>query len=78
MSTRQNNRTSTASVPVLEMVVLLVAYVALLMLGKYFLGTEFAAVMKWWGALVVLIVTVLYLLIRGVVSFKDAMSCVPK
>ena len=31
-----------------------------------------------WGALIVLIVTVIYLTQRGVVSFKDAMSCVPK
>lgn len=54
MSTKQKERISIDSIPVLEVIVLLVAYVALCMLGYYFLGTEFAAVMKWWGALVVL------------------------
>ena len=54
MSTRQKERISVESIPVLEVIVLLVAYVALSMLGYYFLGTEFAAVMKWWGAMVVL------------------------
>ena len=31
-----------------------------------------------WGALIALVVIVIYLLIRGVVNFKDAMACVPK
>ena len=31
-----------------------------------------------WGGLVALIITIIYLLCRRVVSFKDAMACVPK
>ena len=31
-----------------------------------------------WGGLIVLILTVIYLICRRVVSFKDAMSCIPK
>lgn len=56
MSTKQKDRINaqTGSLPVLELIVLLVAYVALCMLGKYFLGEEFAVVMKWWGAMLVL------------------------
>ena len=54
MSKKQKESLNIRSLPVLEVIVLMVAYVALCMLGKYFLGTEFAAVMKWWGALVVL------------------------
>ena len=42
------------SVPVLEIVILMVAYIALCMVGKKFLQGEFAMVMQWWGALVLL------------------------
>ena len=31
-----------------------------------------------WGGLVVLVVTIVYLLLRRVISFKDAMACIPK
>lgn len=31
-----------------------------------------------WGALIALIITIAYLLIRRVISFKDAMECIPK
>ena len=31
-----------------------------------------------WGGLIALIIIVIYYLLRGVVSFKDAMACVPK
>ncbi len=31
-----------------------------------------------WGGLVALVVVVIYFLIRGLVSFKDAMACIPK
>lgn len=31
-----------------------------------------------WGAIIALVITIIYLLIRGVISFKDAMGCIPK
>ena len=31
-----------------------------------------------WGSLIALVITVIYLVVRRVVSFKDAMACVPK
>jgi len=31
-----------------------------------------------WGALVALIISIVYLIIRRVISFKDAMACIPK
>jgi Na+/H+ antiporter NhaC len=31
-----------------------------------------------WGALIALVVTIIYMLIRRVITFKDAMGCVPK
>lgn len=54
MSTKQNKRTQEVSLPVLEIIILLVAYVTLCMLGYFFLGTEFQAVMQWWVTLVLL------------------------
>ena len=54
MSTKQNKRTQDISMPVLEIIILLVAYVTLCMLGYFFLGAEFKAVMQWWGTLVLL------------------------
>ncbi|MCR4647705.1 MAG: Na+/H+ antiporter NhaC family protein [Lachnospiraceae bacterium] len=31
-----------------------------------------------WGALIALVITIIYLVIRRVISFKDAMECIPK
>ena len=54
--------------------------------GGFFDGVSFvdafagcdASVGLPWGALIALIVSVVYLLCRGVISFKDAMDCLPK
>ena len=54
--------------------------------GGFFSGTSFvdafagcdASVALSWGALIALVVTIIYLTLRGVISFKEAMDCVPK
>lgn len=54
--------------------------------GGFFNGVSFvdafagcdASVGLPWGALIALIASVIYLLCRGVISFKDAMDCLPK
>ncbi len=60
--------------------------IGLLYVGGFFAGdnliTAFgntdATVGLPWGALVALIVTIIYLIARRVVTFKDAMACIPK
>ena len=44
---------------------------------KAFSATD-ATVALPWGGLIVLLITVIYLVCRRVVSFKDAMACIPK
>lgn len=60
---------------------------ALVYVGGYFNGKSFvqafsdtdAVVALPWGALVVLVITIIYLCaLRRVISFKDAMECIPK
>ncbi len=59
---------------------------ALVYVGGIFDGASFidafantdATVGLPWGGLVVLVVTIVYLLLRRVISFKDAMACIPK
>ena len=72
---------------VLPIVVLIVVSVfALIYVGGFFNGESFidsfgntdATVGLPLGGIVALVVTVVYLLCRGLVSFKDAMSCIPK
>ncbi len=70
--------------PVIVLVVLSV--IGLLYVGGFFAGDDFvtafgntdATVGLPWGALVALIVTMVYLIIRRVVTFKEAMECIPK
>ena len=59
---------------------------ALIYTGGFFNGKSFvqafsetdASVALPWGALVVLVLTIIYLCIRRVISFKTAMECIPK
>ncbi|MBQ7044903.1 MAG: Na+/H+ antiporter NhaC family protein [Clostridia bacterium] len=70
--------------PVIVLVVLSV--LGLLYVGGFFAGDDFvtafgntdATVGLPWGALVALIVTIIYLIARRVVTFKEAMECIPK
>ena len=70
--------------PVIILVILCV--VGLIYVGGFFSGSDFvtafantdATVGLPWGALVALILTIIYLVARRVVSFKEAMECIPK
>jgi len=70
--------------PVLVLVVLSV--IGLIYVGGFFSGDDFitafgntdATVGLPWGALVALIFTIIYLIARRVVTFKEAMACIPR
>ena len=70
--------------PVIVMVI--VCILGLLYVGGFFAGDDFitafgntdATVGLPWGALLALVVTIIYLVARRVISFKEAMDCVPK
>ncbi|MBR3997972.1 MAG: Na+/H+ antiporter NhaC family protein, partial [Clostridia bacterium] len=72
---------------ILPIVVLIVICVlALLYVGGFFAGETFvdafgntdATVGLPWGGLITLVVMIVYLLIRRVITFKDAMECIPE
>ncbi len=70
--------------PVIVLVALCV--VGLIYVGGFFSGSDFvtafantdATVGLPWGAIIALVLTIIYLVARRVVSFKEAMECVPK
>ena len=70
--------------PVLVLVVTCV--IGLVYVGGFFSGADFitafgdtdATVGLPWGALIALIVTIIYLIARRIITFKEAMDCVPK
>ena len=70
--------------PVLVLVV--ISILGLLYVGEYFTGLDFvtafgntdATVGLPWGAIVALIFTIIYLMARRVITFKDAMNAIPK
>ncbi len=70
--------------PVLILVVICVF--GLLYIGGFFDGASFidafgntdATVGLPWGALVALVVTIIYLMARRLITFKEAMNCIPK
>ncbi len=72
---------------ILPILVLIVTCVlALIYVGGFFAGKDFvnafadtdATVGLPWGAIITLIITIVYFLLRKLVSFKEAMECVPK
>ncbi|MBQ8002739.1 MAG: Na+/H+ antiporter NhaC family protein [Clostridia bacterium] len=72
---------------ILPIIVLVaICVIGLLYVGGFFSGSDFitafgdtdATVGLPWGALVALIVTVIYLMVRRLVTFKEAMECIPK
>ena len=70
--------------PVLVLVVICI--IGLIYVGGFFSGADFitafgdtdATVGLPWGALVALVVTIAYLMLRRVITFKEAMDCIPK
>jgi len=70
--------------PVIVLVILCI--VGLIYVGGFFSGDDFitafgntdATVGLPWGAIVALIVTIIYLIARRVITFKEAMECIPK
>ncbi len=72
---------------VLPVIILIVSCVgALIYVGGFFSGESFvdafantdATVGLPWGGLITLVLTIIYMALRKLVSFKDAMDCVPK
>ncbi len=67
-------------------VLVIVSILGLLYVGKFFAGETFidafggtdATVGLPWGAIVALLVTIVYLILRRTISFKEAMECIPK
>ena len=70
--------------PVLVLVV--VSVLGLIYIGEYFSGADFvtafgntdATVGLPWGAIIALVFTIIYLMARRVITFKDAMDAIPK
>lgn len=70
--------------PVIMLVVLSV--IGLIYVGGFFAGSDFitafgdtdATIGLPWGAILALIVTMIYLIARRVITFKEAMECIPK
>ncbi len=71
-------------IPVILLVIFCV--IGLIYVGGFFSGADFvtafgdtdATVGLPWGAIIALIITIIYLIARRVVTFKEAMECIPK
>ena len=69
-------------------VILLVVFcvIGLIYVGGFFSGSDFvtafgntdATVGLPWGAIIALILTIIYLIVRKIITFKEAMECIPK
>ena len=67
-------------------VLIVVCITGLLYVGEFFAGASFvdafgntdATVGLPWGSMIALVVTIIYLIARRLISFKDAMACIPK
>ncbi len=67
-------------------ILVIISIIGLLYVGGFFSGADFitafgntdATVGLPWGAIVALIVTIIYLIARRVITFKEAMECIPK
>ncbi len=70
--------------PVVMLVI--ISVIGLIYVGGFFSGADFisafgdtdATIGLPWGALIALVVTILYLMARRIITFKEAMECVPK
>jgi len=71
-------------IPIVVLIVICV--IGLLYVGGFFNGVSFvdsfadtdATVGLPWGSIIALVVTIIYLIARRLISFKDAMACLPK
>ena len=71
-------------IPIL--VLIAVCIIGLVYVGGFFSGTDFitafgntdASIGLPWGSLVALVVTIVYMLCRRLLTFKEAMECIPK
>ena len=72
---------------ILPVVILVITcIIGLIYVGGFFSGSDFvtafgntdATVGLPWGALIALVLTIIYLIARRVVTFKEAMECIPK
>lgn len=80
----ERGRVSDLVLPVVLLIVLCV--LALIYVGGFFEGESFvnafantdATVGLPWGAIVALIITIVYFMLRRLITFKEAMECVPK
>ena len=71
-------------IPIIVLIV--VCVIGLVYVGGFFSGESFidafantdATVGLPWGSLVALVVTIIYMLCRRLVTFKEAMECIPK
>ncbi len=67
-------------------VLIVISVIGLIYVGGFFSGTSFvdsfagtdATVGLPWGGMIAVVLTIIYLLCRRVISFKDAMSCIPE
>ena len=67
-------------------VLIVICVIGLLYVGGFFAGETFvdafgntdATVGLPWGSMIALVVTIIYLIARRLISFKDAMACIPK
>ena len=67
-------------------VLIVVCVIGLIYVGGFFDGASFvdafadtdATVGLPWGSMIALVVTIIYLIARRLISFKDAMACIPK
>ncbi|MBQ9914853.1 MAG: Na+/H+ antiporter NhaC family protein [Clostridia bacterium] len=67
-------------------VLVIISVIGLIYVGGFFSGADFitafgdtdATVGLPWGALIALVATIIYLMLRKVVTFKEAMECIPK
>ncbi|MBQ1282003.1 MAG: Na+/H+ antiporter NhaC family protein, partial [Oscillospiraceae bacterium] len=71
-------------IPIIVLIV--ISVIGLIYVGGFFGGETFidafantdATVGLPWGGLIALIITIVYLLVRRVITFKDAMECIPQ
>ena len=67
-------------------VLIVICVIGLIYVGGFFDGVSFvdafadtdATVGLPWGSMIALVVTIIYLIARRLISFKDAMACIPK
>lgn len=80
----ENGRVFDLIIPIVVLIV--ISVIGLIYVGGFFDGESFidafsntdSTVGLPWGGLVALVFTIIYLLIRRVITFKDAMECIPE